>query len=74
MKIARGFETVWNMPHVLGALHGKHIRIQSHQITGTLLHHYIGFFSLVMLAICDAKYNFTPEDIGQYGSTNDNGV
>ena len=74
MKIARGFETVWNMPHVLGALHGKHIRIQSHQITGTLLHHYIGFFSLVMLAICDAKYNFTLEDIGQYGSNNDNGV
>ena len=28
IKIAKDFKTIWNMPHVLGALDGKHIRIQ----------------------------------------------
>ena len=28
-------------------------------------------YSIVLLAICDAKYNFILFDIGQYGSNND---
>ena len=26
---------------------------------------------MILLAICDAKYNFIFYDVGQYGSTND---
>ena len=70
MKIAKDFETIWNMPHVLGALDGKYICIQCPPNTGTLFHNYKGFFSIVLLAICDAKYNLTLVDIGQYGSNN----
>ena len=74
MEIAKDFQTIWNIPHVLGALDGKHIRIQCPLNTGTLFHNYKGFFSIVLLAICDAKYNFTLVDIGQYESNNNSGV
>ena len=33
-----------------------------------------GFYSLVLLAVCDAKYNFSMVDVRQYGSNNDSGV
>lgn len=73
-KIANKFEETWNLPHVVGALDGKHIRIRCPAETGTLFHNYKGFFSLVLLAACDADYCFTVIDIGQYGSNNDSSV
>ena len=63
MKIAKDFETIWKIPHVLGALDEKNIRIQYPPNTGTLFYNYKGFFSIILLGICDAKYNFTLVDI-----------
>ena len=74
IALAKSFEEQWNLPHVIGALDGKHIRIQCPEGTGTLFHNYKGYFSIVLLAVCDASYNFTLIDIGQYGSNNDSGV
>ena len=74
IALAKSFEEQWYLPHVVGALDGKHIRIQCLEDTGTLFHNYKGYFSIVLMAVCDASYNFTLIDIGQYGSNNDNGV
>ena len=73
-KIADDFAEKWNMFHVLGAMDGKHIQIEAPKNTGSLYHNYKWYCSIVLLAICDAKYQFTMVDVGQYGSNNDSGV
>ena len=62
------------MPHVIGAVDGKHLRIKCPKNTGNLYHNDKGFFSLVLLAICNANYFVTLFDVGQYGINNDSGV
>ena len=72
--IAKDFEEIWNFPHVVGDIDGKHVRIQAPNNSGSRFHNYKDFFSTVILAVCDAKYNFIFAVIGQYGSNNDCGV
>ena len=64
--IADDFEQLWDLPHCIGSLDGKHIRVNCPNNSG--------FFSVVLLAVCDAHYNFTVIDAGQFGSNNDSGV
>lgn len=73
-QMAIDFEEMWQFLHVLGTIDRKHIQIEAPTKTGTLYYNYKGFFSTVLLAVCDAGYNFTLVDVGQYGSNNDSGV
>ena len=53
-SISNDFRDLWNMPHVVGAIDGKHISIERPAKTGSLYHNFHGFFSLVLLDVCDA--------------------
>ena len=70
-SISKDFEETWNLPNVLGALDGKHIRIMAPPNSGTQFYNYKSHFSLQFLAMCNARYCFTLADIGSYGSNND---
>ena len=73
-QISSEFLELWNMPHVIGAIDNKQVAMECPKNTESLYPNYKGFFSQVLLAVCDAKYNFIFIDIGQYGSTNDSAV
>lgn len=71
VKIANEFENEWHFPNCIGAIDGKHIMMDCPNNAGSAYYNYKGFHSIVLLAICDAKYCFTHIDIGGVGSTND---
>lgn len=65
--VSKDFEEKWNFPHTIGALDGKHITIQAPFRSGTEYFNYKKIFSIVLLALVDANYNFMYVNIGSQG-------
>lgn len=72
--VAHDFEDMWNFPHCLGAMDGKHCRIDPPLRSGSLYHNYKETFSIVLLAVVDAQLRFIYIDVGTNGRVSDRGV
>ncbi len=57
-QVANAFESKWNFPNCLGAMDGKHVVIVTPANSGLLFFNYKKTFSIVLLAICNANYEF----------------
>lgn len=74
LKIAQQYEEKWNFPHCLGAIDGKHVQLQAPINSGSNFINYKSTFSIVLLALVDADYNFLYADVGCQGRISDGGV
>ncbi|GFO19377.1 nuclease harbi1 [Plakobranchus ocellatus] len=72
--VADGLKKTWNYPHVLGAIDGKHIKIECPPRSGSTYHNYKQTFSIVLQAVCDSESNFIAIDVGDYGRHSDGGI
>ncbi|XP_052864342.1 uncharacterized protein LOC128270952 [Anopheles cruzii] len=71
---AADFYNLWGFPNCVGSIDGKHVKVICPSNTGSAYYCHKGFFSVVLLAIVDAKYKFLVADIGAYGRHSDSSI
>lgn len=71
MAIADEFFQRTNFPNVIGAIDGKHVRVEKPEYSGSKCCNYKKYFSMVLMAWVDADYKFVFIDVGSFGSMSD---
>ena len=56
LRISQQFEERWNFPHALGAIDGKHIKIQQSKNAGSFYYNYKHIHSIILMAIAGPGY------------------
>ena len=74
LEISKGFEKEWNFPNCVGAIDGKHIMLQAPARSGSSYFNYKKMHSMVLMGVCNHKYEFTLVDIRDSGRESDGSV
>ena len=70
LKISRKFEQLWNYPHSLGAMDGKHVRIPKTRNGRSYFYNYKHTHSIILSAITGPEYECLYADVGFNGRVN----
>jgi len=68
--VAANFGHRWNFYNCIGAMDGKHFKIDPPLKSGSLYYNYKDYFSVVLLAVVDAQLRFIYVDVGTNGRIN----
>ncbi|KAK3933234.1 Protein ALP1-like [Frankliniella fusca] len=74
LRVAAEFEAMWQLPHCIGAVDGKHIRLQQPALSGSQHFNYKGFHSVILMVVADAKSKILIADAGASGRRGDGNV
>lgn len=67
ISIINNFNAEYNWPNCLGALDGKHFKVKSPSHSGSMFYNYKKFYSVVLMAVCDASLKFVWASVGHLG-------
>ncbi|KAK4322343.1 hypothetical protein Pmani_001916 [Petrolisthes manimaculis] len=73
-RVQADYNNEWQFPNCMGALDGKRVLIGKPAKSGSIYYDYKSNFSVIMLALVDAKYKFLYADVGGAGRASDGGV
>lgn len=73
-NVIKEFYKRWNFPNCIGAIDGKHCKINCPANTGSTYFNYKKHFSVVLQAVADADYKFLVVEVGGAGRQSDGGT
>ncbi|KAK3883109.1 hypothetical protein Pcinc_012537 [Petrolisthes cinctipes] len=70
-RVQADYNNEWQFPNCMGALDGKRVLIGKPAKSGSIYYDYKSNFSVIMLALVDARYKFLYVDVGGAGRASD---
>jgi len=74
LAVAKQYQALWDFPHSIGAIDGKHVVLQCPRNSASEYFNYKNEFSIVLFALVDANYNFMFVDAGFQGRISDSSI